>query len=58
MSHVWYMPMIIGLYALIPFVANSLQVLDEKNLYGSLACFIQLLCSFIRFCLYSREVLD
>ena len=32
MSHVWYMPMILGMYVLIPFVANALQALDVKIL--------------------------
>ena len=32
MSHVWYMPVIIGLYAFIPFVANAIHVLKTwKN---------------------------
>ncbi|MEE1037022.1 MAG: acyltransferase [Oscillospiraceae bacterium] len=33
MSHVWYMPMIVGMYLLIPFVANSLKHCDTKLLY-------------------------
>lgn len=33
MSHMWYMPMIIGMYLFIPFVANSLCKLDVKLLY-------------------------
>ena len=32
MSHVWYMPMIIGLYALIPFAANALQKTDKQRI--------------------------
>ena len=32
MSHVWYMPMIIGMYLLVPFVANSLRHCDAKLL--------------------------
>lgn len=33
MSHVWYMPMILGMYLLIPFVANSLKHCEVKLLY-------------------------
>lgn len=32
MSHVWYMPMIIGLYACIPFAANALKKAEDKSL--------------------------
>lgn len=32
MSHVWYMPMIIGMYLLFPYVANALQSLDYRKL--------------------------
>ncbi|QTE67051.1 acyltransferase [Clostridiales bacterium] len=32
MSHVWYMPMIIGLYALIPFAANCLRKVDHEKI--------------------------
>ena len=29
-SHMWYMPMILGMYILIPFAANALQTLDKR----------------------------
>lgn len=32
MSHVWYMPMIVGLYAFIPFVGNALSKVEDKKL--------------------------
>lgn len=32
LSHVWYLPMIIGMYLLIPFVAKSLQSIAIKQL--------------------------
>ena len=32
MTHMWYMPMIIGLYIFIPFVANAVQSVDTKAL--------------------------
>lgn len=32
MSHMWYMPMILGMYILFPFVANALRSMDNKNL--------------------------
>lgn len=31
MSHVWYMPMIIGLYACIPIVANALKMNENRR---------------------------
>lgn len=33
MGHVWYMPMILGMYVLVPFAANALQSYEMKNLY-------------------------
>ncbi len=39
MSHVWYMPMIIGLYALIPFAANGLKKIDKLRLMWIPLCF-------------------
>lgn len=32
MGHMWYMPMIIGLYLFLPFMANGLKRLDDVNL--------------------------
>lgn len=32
LNHIWYLPMIIGLYLLVPFVANGLRSLDYKLL--------------------------
>lgn len=39
MSHVWYMPMIIGLYALIPFAANCLQKTGNQRIIWIPLCF-------------------
>lgn len=33
MSHMWYMPVIIGIYLFIPFIANALRNTDVKVLY-------------------------
>lgn len=33
MSHMWYMPVILGIYLFIPFVANALRYTDLRNLY-------------------------
>lgn len=39
MGHMWYMPMIIGLYLFLPFIANGLRKLDDpKLLLFPLAC--------------------
>lgn len=32
MGHMWYMPMIIGLYLFLPFIANGLKSLDRHSL--------------------------
>ena len=39
MSHVWYMPMIIGLYALVPFAANALRKTDKQRIIWIPLCF-------------------
>lgn len=31
MGHMWYMPMIIGLYLFLPFIANGLKMLDDDR---------------------------
>lgn len=33
MTHMWYMPVIIGMYLFLPFVANALKYTDLKVLY-------------------------
>lgn len=33
MSHDWYMPVILGIYLLIPFIANGLKKFDLKTIY-------------------------
>lgn len=33
MSHMWYMPMILGIYIFLPFVANVLNTIDKQILY-------------------------
>lgn len=43
MSHMWYMPVILGIYLFVPFVANALRNSDVKCLYlPVLAAFIYL----------------
>lgn len=32
MNHMWYMPMILGMYITIPFVSNALRTLEEKTI--------------------------
>ena len=36
MSHMWYMPMALGMYVLIPFVANGIRSLPGKFLFYSI----------------------
>ena len=38
-SHMWYMPMIIGMYISIPFVASALDGFDEKTINMALIVF-------------------
>lgn len=38
-SHMWYMPMIIGMYLSIPFVASALKHFDEKTIFQALIVF-------------------
>lgn len=38
-SHMWYMPMIIGVYVLIPFVANALSLLNCRTLLFPITVF-------------------
>lgn len=45
MTHMWYMPMIIGMYIFIPFVANVLKKIDLKTL--KMPCVVCLFCLFI-----------
>lgn len=40
MSHMWYMPMILGMYLFLPFVANTLNRVNEKLLYFPLVIMI------------------
>ena len=49
-SHFWYMPMIIGMYILIPFVANSLKEFD-KDIIIKPILFYLIICSIIPFLL-------
>ena len=37
MSHMWYMPVILGIYLFLPFVANALRSTDLRNLYIPMA---------------------
>lgn len=39
MSHVWYLPMIVGMYVLFPFVANALKAYPLKSLILPLCFF-------------------
>lgn len=39
LNHFWYMPMIIGMYILIPFVANALKEYDTKTILKPLIFF-------------------
>lgn len=39
MSHVWYMPMLLGIYLLVPFVANALQSVKVKYLFFPMTFF-------------------
>ena len=34
MEHLWYMPMIVGMYLFIPFVSNALQAIENKYIIG------------------------
>lgn len=46
-THLWYMPMIIGLYLFIPFIANGLRCIDEKyNKYIKLIAIVSVLYLF------------
>ena len=38
-SHMWYMPMIIGMYLSIPFVASALKHFDERTILQALMVF-------------------
>lgn len=38
MGHLWYMPMIIGLYLFLPFIANGLKWLDSAKLLAFPLC--------------------
>ena len=38
-SHMWYMPMIIGMYLSIPFVASALKHFDDKIVFQALLVF-------------------
>ena len=40
MSHVWYMPVILSLYLLIPLVANALKRLDNRYLMIPISFFV------------------
>ena len=33
LDHIWYIPMILGLYLFLPLVANSLKILDYKSIF-------------------------
>lgn len=33
MSHMWYMPVIIGIYLFIPFIANALNHTEIRSMY-------------------------
>jgi len=44
MSHIWYMPMIIGMYVFFPFVANALRKINTKLLYVPLAIIFMYAC--------------
>ena len=46
MSHLWYVPMIIGMYALIPFVASALQKFEDRFVFY-LALFYLVICFII-----------
>lgn len=52
MSHVWYMPMILGMYLLIPFLANSLKRFEAK-----LLCFPILFFSIFSFFVPTGKVI-
>ena len=49
-SHFWYMPMIIGMYILIPFVSTALKNLDNKIIFKAVTFFL-IICSVIPFIL-------
>ena len=38
-SHMWYMPMIIGMYLSMPFVASALKHFDKKTVFQALVVF-------------------
>ena len=38
-SHMWYMPMIIGMYLSMPFVASALKHFDKKTIFQALVVF-------------------
>ena len=44
-SHMWYMPMIIGMYLSLPFVSNGLKDFDNKTIYKGVIVF-----SILAFC--------
>lgn len=46
MGHLWYMPMIIGLYLFLPFIANGLKWLDNARLLAFPLC---IACSILFF---------
>ena len=39
LSHVWYMPMILGMYVLLPFAAKAIQSFESKYLYFPILLF-------------------
>lgn len=45
MSHMWYMPVIIGIYMFIPFVSNAFNHTDIRNLYMPLL--VTFVCCFV-----------
>ena len=56
-NHIWYMPMIIGMYVLIPLVANGLKEFDTDTLVKPLLFFL-VLCSVIPFLLKILQIYD
>lgn len=56
MSHVWYMPMIIGLYACIPYAANALYNVDNKLIKIPMVFFFIILFIYPTVSLISRLV--
>ena len=45
MNHMWYMPMILGMYITIPFVANALHTIELKTI--AIPCTVLILCFFV-----------